>query len=246
MTTELGTWLEARRQIGAVLILVLAAASMAGCHGSEARGRQVIVLGIDGMDPGFLERHWSDLPNVARLRDQGGFRRLSTTMPPQSPVAWSTFITGLNPAEHGVFDFVHRDPRTMQPFSSMGRTVEGRFKIPVGPYVLPLSSARVETLRKGEPFWRMLWDRHIPVTILHMPTNFPPERAGRRSRAWACPTCAAPREPSLFIPMIRRRPRGMCRVAGSSRPRWRMAVTCCRWKDRRTRCARIGDLPGRI
>jgi len=112
------------------------------------------------------------------LRGQGGFRRLGTTMPPQSPVAWSTFITGLDPAEHGIFDFVHRDPRTMQPFSSMSRTVEPRFQIPLGPYVLPLSSARVETLRKGEPFWRMLWDRHIPVTIMHMPTNFPPERVG--------------------------------------------------------------------
>ena len=151
---------------------------LAGCHGSAAHGRQVIVLGVDGMDPGFLQRHWSDLRNVARLHDRGGFRPLATTMPPQSPVAWSTFITGLDPAEHGIFDFVHRDPRTMQPFSSMGRTVEPRFKIPLGPYVLPLSSARVETLRKGEPFWRILWDRHIPVTIVHMPTNFPPEQAG--------------------------------------------------------------------
>jgi predicted AlkP superfamily phosphohydrolase/phosphomutase len=158
--------------------LALVAAITTGCHGSAAHGRQVIVLGVDGMDPAFLERHWSDLPNVARLRDRGGFHRLATTMPPQSPVAWSTFITGLDPAEHGIFDFVHRDPRTMQPFSSMGRTEEPRFKIPLGPYVLPLSSARVETLRKGEPFWRMLWDRHIPVTIMHMPTNFPPEQAG--------------------------------------------------------------------
>jgi predicted AlkP superfamily phosphohydrolase/phosphomutase len=165
-------------RVSAAFLLPLAAVGLAGCHGSRAHGRQVIVLGVDGMDPGFLERHWSELPNLARLRDQGGSRRLATTMPPQSPVAWSTFITGLDPAQHGIFDFVHRDPRTMQPFSSMGRTVEPRFKIPLGPYVLPLSSARVETLRKGEPFWRMLWDLHIPVTVMHMPTNFPPERAG--------------------------------------------------------------------
>jgi predicted AlkP superfamily phosphohydrolase/phosphomutase len=168
-------------------VVVLAAAAMAGCHGSEALGRQVIVLGVDGMDPGFVERHWSDLPNVARLRGQGGFRRLGTTTPPQSPVAWSTFITGLDPAEHGIFDFVHRDPRTMQPFSSMSRTVEPRSKIPLGPYVLPLSSARVEVLRKGEPFWRMLWDRHIPVTIIHMPTNFPPEKAGEAMAGMGVP-----------------------------------------------------------
>lgn len=64
----------------------------------RAHGRQVIELGVDGMDPEFVEEHWSDLPNAARMRDGGGFRRLGTTMPPQSPVAWSTFITGLDPA----------------------------------------------------------------------------------------------------------------------------------------------------
>jgi predicted AlkP superfamily phosphohydrolase/phosphomutase len=161
-----------------IFVAALAVAAMTGCRGSQAHGRQVIVLGVDAMDPGFLERHWGDLPNIARLRGQGGFRRLATTMPPQSPVAWSTFITGLDPRQHGIFDFVHRDPRTMQPFSSMSRTVEPRFEIPLGPYVLPLSTARVETLRAGEPFWRMLWDRHIPVAIMHMPNNFPPEAAG--------------------------------------------------------------------
>lgn len=149
------------------------------CHRSDAHGKKVIVLGVDGMDPEFLERHWKDLPNVARLRDTGGFRRLKTTTPPQSPVAWSTFITGLDPTEHGIFDFVHRDPKTMQPFSSMSRTLEPRFKLPLGPYVIPLSSARVETFRKGEAFWQILDAHHIPVTVQHMPTNFPPIEAGK-------------------------------------------------------------------
>ena len=136
------------------------------------------MLGVDGMDPSFLERHWKELPNVARLRDSGGFQRLRTTTPPQSPVAWSTFITGLDPPEHGIFDFVHRDAKTMQPYSSMSRTEEPRFSIPLGPYVIPLSSARVETLRKGQAFWQILADRHIPVAIMHMPTNFPPVKVG--------------------------------------------------------------------
>jgi len=130
------------------------------------------------MDPGFLERHWKELPNVAHLRDTGSFQRLRTTTPPQSPVAWSTFITGLDPLEHGIFDFVHRDPRTMQPYSSMSRTVEPRFKLPLGPYVIPLSYARVETLRKGRAFWQILTDRQTPVVVMHMPTNFPPVKVG--------------------------------------------------------------------
>jgi predicted AlkP superfamily phosphohydrolase/phosphomutase len=168
-------------------MILLALSGACGCHRSEAGGKQVIVLGVDGMDPAFLERHWSALPNVSRLRDQGGFRRLRTTTPPQSPVAWSTFITGWDPSGHGIFDFVHRDPKTLQPFSSMSRIEEPRWKISLGPYVFPLSPARVETLRRGRAFWQILSDRHIPVSIMHMPTNFPPIQAGEALAGMGAP-----------------------------------------------------------
>ena len=167
-----------RDQAGAVAAVLVVLTGACGCHRPGTHGKQVIVLGVDGMDPAFLERHWSVLPNVSRLRDQGGFRRLRTTMPPQSPVAWSTFITGRDPSGHGLFDFVHRDPKTLLPFSSMSRIDEPRWKISLGPYVFPLSPARVETLRRGQVFWQILSDRHIPVSIMHMPTNFPPVEAG--------------------------------------------------------------------
>ena len=132
------------------------------------------MLGVDGMDPGFLEHHWNSLPNVAHLRDTGGFRRLKTTMPPQSPVAWSTFITGLDPRGHGIFDFVHRDPKTMQPYSSMSRTEEPRFKLPIGPYVLPLSSARVETLRQGQAGTGA--DETVSAGVAALPVHRPGQR----------------------------------------------------------------------
>jgi predicted AlkP superfamily phosphohydrolase/phosphomutase len=134
----------------------------------------VIVLGIDGMDPRFLERHWAELPNLNRLRQEGGFQELATVMPPQSPVAWSSFITGMDPGGHGIYDFIHRDPRTHLPFSSMGQSAAGGWSIPVGPYLLPLSSGRVISHRQGTPFWQLLAEHHVPTTILRMPTNFPP------------------------------------------------------------------------
>jgi predicted AlkP superfamily phosphohydrolase/phosphomutase len=130
------------------------------------------------MDPGFVERHWSDLPNLARLRDRGTFSRLGTTTPPQSPVAWSAFITGLEPEAHGIFDFVHRDRLTLQLFSSMSRTEEPRFALPLGPYRFPLSGSRVISLRGGTPFWQLLSQHGTPVTVIHMPTNYPPAEAG--------------------------------------------------------------------
>jgi predicted AlkP superfamily phosphohydrolase/phosphomutase len=161
-----------------LLAVVLVVAAGCAAHGSDANGKKVIVLGIDGMDPNFVERHWSALPNLDRLRHQGGFRRLGTTTPPQSPVAWATFITGMDPASHGIFDFVHRDPATMEIFSSMGRTEEPKYALSFGSYVLPLSSAHVHALRQGKAFWEMLTDRGIHATVVHMPTNYPPIEAG--------------------------------------------------------------------
>jgi predicted AlkP superfamily phosphohydrolase/phosphomutase len=155
--------------------------------GHRSLGKRVIVLGVDGMDPGFVERHWSGLPNLARLRDSGGLTRLATTTPPQSPVAWSTFITGTDPAAHGLFDFVHRDPATLQPFSSMGGTVEPEHQLAIGPYLLPLSGARVQSFRAGQPFWRILSQHGIPITVVRMPANYPPSGGGHELAGMGAP-----------------------------------------------------------
>ena len=171
--------------------------------------------GRDGS--GFVERHWNALPNLARMRDRGYFSRLGTTTPPQSPVAWSTFITGLEPAEHGIFDFVHRDPATLQPFSSMSRTEEPRWVLPLGPYMLPLSGSHVISLRRGTPFWQKLSEHGIPVTVMRMPTNYPPVKSATRFPAWARPICAARSAPSAFTPTILRSFRAPLQAAASSK-----------------------------
>jgi len=157
-----------------VCVLTVIVLSSCAPTSSRAAGRKLIVLGIDGMDPKFLERHWASLPNLDRLRRQGGFQPLATVIPPQSPVAWSTFITGTDPGVHGVYDFIHRNPETRMPFSSMGETAAGGKSISLGPYVFPLTSGEVRSLRKGKAFWQTLSENGIPVTVLRMPTNFPP------------------------------------------------------------------------
>jgi len=156
--------------------LLLALAVLAAC--GRDQHKRVIVIGVDGMDPGFVERHWADLPNLARLRERGSYSHLETTDPPQSPVAWSTFITGLDPGEHGIFDFVHRDPVTLEPYLSTDKIIGPRFTLPLGPWGLPLSRSRVVSLRKGRPFWEYLSDRGVPVTIVRIPANYPPSEAG--------------------------------------------------------------------
>ncbi len=160
------------RHAGAILALCL---SLASCARHAATiDKKIIVLGIDAMDAGFLERHWDALPNLDRLRRSGDFRRMATTVPPQSPVAWSTFITGMDPGGHGVFDFVHRDPKTMQPLSSMSEIVPPTHTLDIGPYRLPLWGGGVKRFLRGKAFWQLLDDADVPVTLLRMPNNFPP------------------------------------------------------------------------
>ena len=165
------------------LVCTLLALSLISCaNHTQSNAKQVIVIGVDGMDPGFVERHWADLPNLARLRDRGSFSRLATTNPPESPVAWSTFITGLDPAQHGIFDFVRRDPSPKEMFMrmslSMAETTPPRFHFPIGPYDIPLSPSHVVSLRKGKAFWQTLEEHGIPATIIRIPVNYPPVHAG--------------------------------------------------------------------
>jgi hypothetical protein len=169
------------RECGLLLALTL----LAGCGGGQYK--KVIVIGVDGMDPVFVERHWADLPNLSRLRQRGGYSHLETTDPPQSPVAWSTFITGLDPGQHGIFDFVHRDPATLEPYLSTDRTIGPRFTLRLGPWELPLSRSRVVSLRKGRAFWEYLADRGVPVTIVRIPANYPPSGAGRELAGMGTP-----------------------------------------------------------
>ena len=56
----------------------------------------MFVLGVDGMDPDILQRLMDEgkMPHFVQLARDGSFQSLATTTPPQSPVAWSTFVTG--------------------------------------------------------------------------------------------------------------------------------------------------------
>ena len=172
------------RLAGPCIVLLAVALVATGCAGA-ASGKKVIVLGIDGMDYGMLEAFIAEgrLPNFARLARDGDVSPLQTTMPPLSPVAWSTFITGMDPGGHGVFDFLLRDPHTMdvvEPFYIIGP--EGR-SLNLGSWVLPLTGGDIELYRRGQAWWELLEAAGIDTTIFRMPVNFPPVETGGRSFA---------------------------------------------------------------
>src|SRR4051794_37600808 len=152
-------------------------------HTSQAANQRMIVIGVDGMDPIFLEKHWSSLPNLRRLSQEGDFKRLATTAPPQSPVAWSSVITGMDPGGHGIFDFVHRDPATRSPMQSMTELQEPTRTLSIGPYVLPLAGGGIRSTRQGRAFWQLLAGHGVPAKVIRMPANFPPAECEAESLA---------------------------------------------------------------
>jgi len=106
---------------------------------ARPRTKSAIVLGIDGMDPGLLHRFVREgrMPNAQQLMESGAFSTLRTSDPPQSPVAWSNFISGTNPGGHGIFDFIARNPATLEPYLSTSRTTGSTRTVRVGPWLLP-------------------------------------------------------------------------------------------------------------
>ena len=152
---------------------------------SSARQHKLIVLGIDGMDPSLLRQFIATgkMPHFALLAAQGSFLPLQTSIPPQSPVAWSNLITGMNPGGHGIFDFIHRDPSTLTPYFSTARVQPPAHNLRLGSWVIPISAGEVTLLRGGKAFWQYLDERHIPTVVLRMPANFPPAASKGKSLA---------------------------------------------------------------
>lgn len=157
-----------------------------GCGESArmtANGRRVIVLGLDGLDPQIVRALMDEgrAPNFRKLAAMGAFRKLGTTMPALSPVAWSTFITGQDPGSHTITDFIMRDPRTYQPYFSIWETRPAARTISLGDYQLSIGGPGIVNKRVGIPFWTYLADAGIPSTVIKIPTNFPVEDTATRA-----------------------------------------------------------------
>src|SRR6266849_8078364 len=137
---------------------------------------KLIILGIDGMDPQLLKQfiQKGQMPNFSTLMQQGSFRPLTTSIPPQSPVAWSNLITGMNAGGHGIFDFIHRDPKTFQFYFSTSRVEGPKHSFHVGSWVIPLGSGTAEQLRHGKAFWEILDEHSVANYVYRIPANFPP------------------------------------------------------------------------
>jgi predicted AlkP superfamily phosphohydrolase/phosphomutase len=145
---------------------------------AKAKFKRAVILGFDGMDPELADRFMSEgkLPNLAKLREKGTFTRLRTTYPAISPVAWSTFMTGVNPGKHNIYDFLARDTSNYLPFLSSAEIKGPKRHIKIGKYSIPFGKTEIKAMRKGTPFWHWLGKAGIFSSVIRVPVTFPPEK----------------------------------------------------------------------
>lgn len=165
------------------LLLCIGLTFIFSCSPGTGKNKKVIVLAFDGMDPRIVRSMFKKgkLPNLKKLAQSGDFKDLWSSIPPQSPVAWSNFITGKNPGGHAIFDFIHRDPDTYFPHLSLAETIPPKKTLKPGKYVLPLSQGKVVLKRKGRAFWEYLAEKGIPAVIFKIPSNYPPVESATKS-----------------------------------------------------------------
>jgi predicted AlkP superfamily phosphohydrolase/phosphomutase len=173
-----GTFLMA---IGIVLLWPLKAVVRVftpGKHGPQ-KFKRVVVIGFDGLDPGLAQKYMDEgrMPVLKQLAQESCFYPLETACPSISPVAWSTYATGVDASRHNIYDFLTRDPCSYMPVLSSAETKTlprtlnlGFAKVPFG------ATAIYKSLQKSQPFWKLLGEARVWSSIIRVPITFPPQK----------------------------------------------------------------------
>jgi predicted AlkP superfamily phosphohydrolase/phosphomutase len=113
----------------------------------------VLIVGLDGATFDLM-LPWIDegvLPHLGGLLRKGAHGPLESTIPPITPCAWSSFMTGKNPGKHGLFDFIEPDGKGGFHFTNA-------------------------SFRDGETLWGRLSRHGRRVGVVNVPMTYPPER----------------------------------------------------------------------
>jgi predicted AlkP superfamily phosphohydrolase/phosphomutase len=119
--------------------------------------RKVLLIGIDGATLEVIQPMIQKgfLPNINKLITSGYAGILNSSMPPISPVAWTSMVTGVNPGKHGIFDFMERDHAFNE---------EYRVKFICGGN------------RRSEAIWSYLDRKGSKSIVMNVPMTYPPDQ----------------------------------------------------------------------
>jgi predicted AlkP superfamily phosphohydrolase/phosphomutase len=127
---------------------------------------RTLIIGLDAFDPDIFERLFNQgrMEGLRKYEKEGGYARFTVSNPSQSEVSWTSIATGLNPGEHGIFDFVHRDPKNYSLYVSLLPTKNGF----AGRQFVPPFSAKTifdQAIQKGYPSTSLWWPATFPAKL---------------------------------------------------------------------------------
>jgi len=115
--------------------------------------RPIIIIGLDGAGFNLIELflRGNNLPNFRKIITGGSFGQLKTTIPPLSPCAWSSFMTGKNPGKHGIYDFYYLDDN----------------------HNMKLHTSKT---RNTKDLWEYLSENNYKCLVFNVPFTYPPKK----------------------------------------------------------------------
>lgn len=115
---------------------------------------KVVVIGLDAATWTVIQPWMAEgsMPNLARLMQGGVKGTLQSVLPPITPPAWTSFMTGKQPGKHGIFNFVESEQ---------------------GGYAMNYANA---TSRRSPTVWKLLNDAGFTVGTMNIPFTYPPEK----------------------------------------------------------------------
>ncbi|HET6372063.1 MAG TPA: tetratricopeptide repeat protein, partial [Candidatus Polarisedimenticolia bacterium] len=122
--------------------------------GGETAGRRVLLVGLDGADWDIIDPLIAAgrMPNLEKLIKDGVRARLKTLTPVLSPIIWTSIVTGVGPARHGIVDFL-----------ATSRTTG---------HQIPVTS----NMRRVKALWNILTERGLSSGIIGWWASWPAER----------------------------------------------------------------------
>lgn len=111
---------------------------------------QVLVIGIDGLPYSLMEKLAANgvTPNLKQLMQDGSSKSILSSIPDISSTAWTGFMTGTNPGEHGIYGFFEPDSKYRLKFTNF-----------------------VDI--KSEPIWKTLETSGKKSLIVNIPQTYP-------------------------------------------------------------------------
>jgi predicted AlkP superfamily phosphohydrolase/phosphomutase len=147
----------------------------------KEKPQRVVFIGLDGTPYTFMQRLIQEgrAPNAARIAEQGSLLRMDSIWPWVSSVAWSSMMTGVNPAKHNIFGFIDRDPATYKQFIPTSRHM------------------------KAQTLWEVLGDAGKRVIVVNVPVTYPPRQVnGILVGGFLSPSLDKAVFPPSFVPTL--------------------------------------------